>query len=421
MRRHRVYPVVEVAHNPLMKTGPLAQETVVETFVWDDNFVTGLSEVDRQHHGLVDLFNELNESLFHGSDTSAETLEGIFDRLLAYAAKHFADEEALMHQVGLDLRHIDTHHQMHQQFVDQVRGMWASRHTLRQPSETIMGFLTSWLGLHILGIDQAMARQITAMQAGQTAQEAFEHEARHNNQGTQALLKMVGNLYHVLAQQNTDLVAANAGLEQRVQERTQALALANDELQAANRQLQAFSRTDGLLRIHNRAYFDERLLEEMARARRLKQPLGLLMMDVDFFKRYNDTYGHQAGDVCLQSVARAVGSVVKRRTDFLARYGGEELVALLPNTDGPGAMLVAQRVIAAVQAMGLPHAKSDAAAVVTLSVGVASAVPALGDDAQAGAALLAEADAALYQAKHQGRNRPVLGAAAADALAAVQS
>lgn len=411
----------EVAHNPLIKTGPLAQETVVETFVWDDNFVTGLPEVDRQHHGLVDLFNELNESLFHGSDTSAQTLEAIFDRLLAYAAMHFSDEEALMRQVGLDPRHIDTHHHMHEQFVDQVRGMWASRHTLRQPSETIMGFLTSWLGLHILGIDQAMARQMAAMAAGQTAEEAFEHEARHNNQGTQALLKMVGNLYHVLAQQNTDLVSANQSLEQRVLERTQALALANDELQAANRLLQAFSRTDGLLRIHNRAYFDERLLEEVARARRLKQPLGLLMMDVDFFKRYNDTYGHQAGDVCLQAVARAVGGVVKRRTDFLARYGGEELVALLPNTDGPGAMLVAQRVNAAVLAMAVPHAQSDAAAVVTLSVGVASAVPALTDDALAGADLLSVADAALYQAKHQGRDRAVLGVSAPADPTALQS
>ncbi len=393
----------------------------METFVWDDNFVTGLPEVDRQHHGLVDLFNELNESLFHGSDTSAQTLEAIFDRLLAYAAMHFSDEEALMRQVGLDPRHIDTHHHMHEQFVDQVRGMWASRHTLRQPSETIMGFLTSWLGLHILGIDQAMARQMAAMAAGQTAEEAFEHEARHNNQGTQALLKMVGNLYHVLAQQNTDLVSANQSLEQRVLERTQALALANDELQAANRLLQAFSRTDGLLRIHNRAYFDERLLEEVARARRLKQPLGLLMMDVDFFKRYNDTYGHQAGDVCLQAVARAVGGVVKRRTDFLARYGGEELVALLPNTDGPGAMLVAQRVNAAVLAMAVPHAQSDAAAVVTLSVGVASAVPALTDDALAGADLLSVADAALYQAKHQGRDRAVLGVSAPADPTALQS
>jgi len=381
----------------------------VDTFIWDRNFITGLPEVDRQHHELVDLFNALSHSLFHGSDTGTAELEAIFQRLLAYAAKHFADEEALMTSVGLDTRHLASHQHLHRQFVEQVRSMWTLRHTLKQPAETIMGFLTSWLGLHILGVDQSMARQMAAISVGTSAADAFEHEARDTDQGTQALLKLVGNLYHVLAQQNNDLVDANQQLEDRVAARTRDLAAANDQLQAANHKLQAFSRTDGLLRIHNRAYFDERLLEEVARARRQSQPLALLMMDVDFFKRYNDTYGHQAGDACLQAVARAVGGVVKRRTDFLARYGGEELVALLPNTPGDGAVLLAQRVIDAVRAVGLAHAASEVASVVTLSIGAASALPTLPGDAEAGVQLLALADAALYQAKHQGRNRVVLG------------
>ena len=381
----------------------------MDTFIWDRNFITGLPEVDRQHHELVDLFNALNRSLFHGSDTGTAELEAIFQRLLAYAAQHFADEEALMATAGLDARHLASHRHLHRQVVEQVRCMWTLRHTLKQPAETIMGFLTSWLGLHILGVDQSMARQMAAINVGTSAADAFDHEARDTDQGTQALLKLVGNLYHVLAQQNSDLVDANQQLEDRVAARTRDLAAANDQLQAANHKLQAFSRTDGLLRIHNRAYFDERLLEEVARARRQSQPLALLMMDVDFFKRYNDTYGHQAGDACLQAVARAVGSVVKRRTDFLARYGGEELVALLPNTPGDGAVLLAQRVIDAVRAVGLAHAASDVAPVVTLSIGATSALPVLPGDAEAGVQLLALADAALYQAKHQGRNRVVLG------------
>jgi hemerythrin len=223
----------------------------------------------------------------------------------------------------------------------------------------------------------------------------------------QALLKMVGNLYHVLAQQNADLVQANRHLEERVQARTRELAGANDALQAANLQLRALSRTDGLLQIANRPYFDERLLDEVARARRQSQPLGLLMLDVDFFKRYNDTYGHQAGDACLQAVARAAAGALHRRTDFLARYGGEELVVLLPDTDRDGAMLIAQRVVAAVAGQAIAHAASDAASVVTLSVGVASGLPPPGPLDQAAAALLAQADAALYEAKRSGRNRAV--------------
>lgn len=380
----------------------------MDTFVWDRNFITGLPDVDRQHHELVDLFNALSRSLFHGHDADAAELEAIFQRLLDYAAQHFADEESLMQSVGLDTRHLQAHQHLHQQFVAQVGSMWSLRHTLRQPAETIMGFLTSWLGLHILGVDQAMARQIAAMRDGVSSADAFERESRGADQGTQALLRLVGNLYHVLAQQNTDLVAANQQLEDRVAARTLDLAAANEQLRAANQQLQAFSRTDGLLRIHNRAYFDERLLEEVARARRMRQPLAILMMDVDYFKRYNDACGHPAGDACLQAVARAVGSVIKRRTDFLARYGGEELVALFPNTPPDGAMLVANRVLVAVRSMGLAHPGSEVAPYVTLSIGAASGIPQQADDALAGAQLLAQADGALYRAKHEGRNRAML-------------
>lgn len=380
----------------------------MESFVWDTCFLTGLADVDDQHHELVDLFNELNRSLFHGHDTHADELDAIVQRLLAYAATHFAQEEALMDEVGLDERHRRVHRTLHQQFVDQVRSMWGLRHTLRQPSETIMGFLTSWLGLHILGVDQAMARQIVAVRQGQSAQEAFERDVREADQGTQALLKLVGNLYHVLAKQNSDLVATNHQLEQRVADRTRDLAVANEQLREANQQLQAFSRTDGLLGIHNRISFDERLPEEVARAQRLGQPLALMMLDVDYFKRYNDTYGHQAGDVCLQTVARSVSQTIQRSGDFLARYGGEEMVVLLPNTAGHAAMDVAHRVLGAVRSAGLVHAASDAAACVTLSIGVACVVPRSLDATDEGVKLLAQADAALYEAKRRGRNTAVL-------------
>lgn len=381
----------------------------MDTFEWDQNFVTGLAEVDEQHHVLVDLFNQLNQSLFHGSATTTDELEGIFSRLTDYAAHHFADEEQLMAQRGVDPRHTTSHRQLHVQFVEQVQSMWALRHSLRDPSETIMGFLTSWLGLHILGVDRSMARQIESMGQGLSASEAFERESLHHDPGTQALLKMVANLYHVLAQQNADLVTVNQRLEQRVHERTQALAEANAELQEVNAQLQAFSRRDGLLGIANRAYFDERLMEEVARARRNRHMLGVLMMDVDFFKRYNDTYGHPAGDACLKAVAQAVSGVMVRRTDFLARYGGEELVALLPDTPVDGALRVAQRVVEAVRGMALAHQASGAASVVTLSVGVASLMPDERPDAAFAAGLLAQADGALYQAKQAGRNRAFAG------------
>jgi hemerythrin len=336
-------------------------------------------------------------------------LADTFRRLEAYTREHFHDEETLMQAEGVDPRHITVHHALHEQFVAQVNAMWGRRADIVDPAETFVGFLTAWLGLHILGIDQSLARQIKLIRQGVAAAEAFEREGAAQDHGTQALIKMIGNLYHVLSLQNADLAQANLRLEDRVAQRTWELAQANEDLKRANVRLQAFSRTDGLLQVANRPYFDSRLAEACASAFRREQPLGLLMIDVDYFKRYNDSHGHQAGDACLQAVATAVQGAMLRPTDLLARYGGEELAAILPDTDSAGTAAVAARVVAAVAALGLPHQTSDAAAHVSVSVGVVSCVPAQRD---AGMPLMAQADAALYRAKAQGRNRWVMAASA---------
>ncbi len=373
----------------------------MDTFVWDQNFVTGLHDVDEQHHALVNLFNELSRSLFLTDDSREAVLGEIFERLVAYTHYHFTDEEALMQSEGLDPRHVATHRALHQQFVAQVHSMWQQRALMSDPAETFVGFLTSWLGMHILGIDQSLARQITLIHQGISPAQAFDQENSAHDNGTQALLKMIGKLYHVLSTQNTELAQANGLLEDRVADRTRELGKANDELQQANERLEAFSRTDGLLQIANRAYFNDRLVQTCASAMRRKESIGLLMIDVDFFKRYNDTYGHQAGDVCLQAVARAVQQATQRTTDLVARYGGEELVVILPDTDAQGTSEVARRVVDAVLALEREHKTSDAAPYVTVSVGGASMVP---EGPDAASALVGNADAALYRAKGAGRN-----------------
>lgn len=383
----------------------------METFVWDQNFVTGLSEVDGQHQGLVDLFNELSRSLFDvRADAGAERereplLHAIFERLVAYTEYHFSDEEALMRSAGVDARHIEAHAALHRQFVQQVGALWATRSVLAAPAQSFVQFLTAWLGLHILGIDQSMARQIAAIAQGVPSDQAYAREMSAPNNSTLVLLKMISKLYQVLSAQNTALVQANQRLEERVAQRTHELALANQNLQQANVRLEAFSRTDGLLQVANRSYFDDRLAHACASAFRRQYPLGLLMIDVDDFKRYNDHFGHQAGDACLVAVARAVQRSMQRATDLVARYGGEELAVILPDADATGASAVAARVVAAVAALGLPHPASATALHVTVSVGVAGHVP-RGKDA--GAQLVAQADGALYRAKAAGRNRWVL-------------
>lgn len=374
----------------------------MDAFVWDQNFVTGLPQVDEQHHKLVDLFNELNSALFSSSTNTEAVLSDTFARIVDYTRYHFRDEESLMQAEGVSSRHIHLHRVAHEQFVEQLQSMWAHRHAMSEPGEILVDFLTSWLSLHILGVDQSLSRQIQLIRSGVSADEAFQREDEVHDNGMRAVLKLVANLYHVLTQQNMALAQANQALEARVAQRTVQLEETNHKLQQAYFQLEAHSRLDGLLQIANRKYFDVRLKEAWASALRQKQPLGLLMIDVDYFKRYNDTYGHQAGDACLQAVAKAVQSAMLRDTDLVARYGGEELVVILPDTDASGAAEVAKRVVAAVAAQAIAHSASDAAPVVTVSVGACSTQP---TDKADGLGLVAQADAALYNAKKSGRNR----------------
>ena len=157
---------------------------------------------------------------------------------------------------------------------------------------------------------------------------------------------------------------------------------------------------DGLTGVHNRRHFDDRLSTEVQRARRSGAKLALLMADVDFFKRYNDCYGHVAGDECLRRIASALKSCLRRPADVLSRYGGEEFACILPDTDLSGATAVAQHMQLEVRALQLAHARSDVGPLVTLSIGVAVAPLSSGCDA---ATLVELADEQLYRAKAAGR------------------
>ena len=154
----------------------------------------------------------------------------------------------------------------------------------------------------------------------------------------------------------------------------------------------------------NRRWFDESLEREWQRALRDATPLSLILADIDHFKRYNDRYGHVAGDECLKQVAAAMQSCVHRGGDLVARYGGEEFAVILPTTDARHAGEIAERVRNAVIALGIKHADSSAGNVVSVSIGVASVIP---DQPGDGVPLVQAADRALYLAKNAGRNRVV--------------
>ena len=177
------------------------------------------------------------------------------------------------------------------------------------------------------------------------------------------------------------------------------------ELERSNAKLEELSSTDGLTGISNRRGFDAAIEHEWRRAQRSTHPLALAMLDVDHFKTYNDLYGHQAGDECLRTVAKLIAVHGRRTGDMVARYGGEEFALMAPGLDAHQALLVAQGICEALQALALPHAGSPYG-VVTISVGVAAHVP---DEAETPVKLIWSADRALYRAKLEGRNRANLG------------
>lgn len=166
--------------------------------------------------------------------------------------------------------------------------------------------------------------------------------------------------------------------------------------------LESLAMLDGLTGIPNRRRFDEIIGMEWRRAVRSGRSLSLVMMDIDFFKQYNDNYGHGAGDNCLIKVASALARCLSRPGDLVARYGGEEFIALLPLTDEAGAFTIAKRFLSEIDSLMIPHAYSEAAGYVTISAGCASIIPTRTTSHKL---LLQSADTLLYEAKKNGRNR----------------
>jgi len=176
------------------------------------------------------------------------------------------------------------------------------------------------------------------------------------------------------------------------------------KLHATYRELRKLSRLDGLTGIANRQHFNDTLEREWYQAIRNQTTLSLILCDIDHFKAYNDNYGHLAGDACLSKVAGALNQAVKRRSDLLGRYGGEEFAVVLPDTDLQGATKVAHQMLSGISKLGLIHEYSPTCKKVTLSFGVTSSRPYDYPDNNPNS-LVNEADMALYRAKNKGRNR----------------
>ena len=229
---------------------------------------------------------------------------------------------------------------------------------------------------------------LTVKEALHKYSQAQKLEAQH---------RMLQQANRELALLNEQLQDYSHSLEQKVAERTA-------ELECANKELRRLANLDGLTLLANRRRFDEYLQQEWLRLAREGNQLSLIMCDIDHFKAYNDTYGHQIGDECLKQVAAALKHASRRPADLAARYGGEEFSLILPNTDIAGMQYLARSLQQAIHELAIEHAQSSVSPYVTLSIGMSNTIP---QHERRAEELVEAADQALYEAKAAGRNRIV--------------
>ncbi len=197
------------------------------------------------------------------------------------------------------------------------------------------------------------------------------------------------------------VLAAKMTAMQRISAMRHRLIVVSQELEKANDELQKLANADGLTGLANRRIVDEYLEKETTRSIRSGLPIAVIMIDLDNFKAYNDTYGHVAGDSCLKKISKVLKNTISRPEDLPGRYGGEEFCAILPNTDLDGAKIVAERIRTNVEELKIPHSGNPDNNIVTLSIGVSSHIPRKQAPSNQ---ILSEADKALYQAKMAGKN-----------------
>lgn len=205
----------------------------------------------------------------------------------------------------------------------------------------------------------------------------------------------------------TELKQKNQQLAKEIQDRQ----AAETKLLKLNHKLSKLATLDSLTNIANRHYFDEMLNKEWQRGQIESSPLGLILCDIDYFKKYNDCLGHQAGDDCLRRVAQAISQTVRHSGDLAARYGGEEFAVILPQTSPKNALCVAENIRLQIQRLDIPHPNSAVSDRVSLSLGISCVVP---NSETTKEELLATADTALYKAKNAGRDRSILEALSVD-------
>ncbi len=360
-----------------------------EVFPWNKNFETGVEVIDEQHRKLVDLLNELANSLVR-EDMSK--VNDAFAQLADYAHYHFEQEEAIWSNYLGDDSWFISHQLSHSSFLPRVlelKGIEGDSPS-QDVVEAVVKFLIRWLAFHIIDDDKRLALVVTSMDTGSTLEEAKVLADRKMNGSFRVLIETVLKMYDGLSTRTLDLMR-----ERR------ARIIAEQELREANRRLEELSVTDQLTGLYNRRHFERVLDREMKRARRENKAVTLYMLDIDYFKSLNDHYGHSGGDVALKNIGQKLFEICRRPSDYAFRIGGEEFAVISREHKEDDDLIFAELIRRAVEDLAIPNVKSKVSDCLTVSVGGFAKIPTKQDTMDT---YMKEADARLYRAKDAGRN-----------------
>lgn len=362
----------------------------LEIFPWNKNFDTGIEEIDEQHKTLVILLNKLANSLTQEKMTE---VEDTFAQLAQYANYHFKSEEKIWKKYfDKENSLFKFHKQSHDSFLPAVGELQEKNKDkpYYDTTEEILLFLIRWLAFHIIDEDKRLALIINSIENGKELSEAKIISESQMDGSMKILIEAILSMYDNLSIRAIKLIRER-----------KARIKAQKELGKINKKLEKLSITDQLTNLYNRRHFEEVFEQELKRAKRNNTVISIILFDIDYFKKLNDTYGHIQGDKALKNIAKCIKRICKRPNDFAFRIGGEEFAILISNEDSNNPIQLCEILKEEIEKEQILNENSLVSNYLTISAGIVSKIPDVEDDIDS---IVKIADEKLYQAKELGRN-----------------
>lgn len=362
----------------------------IEFFPWNDNFETDVKEIDEQHKVLVELLNKLGNTL---TNENYNKMEKIFEELSKYADYHFYCEELIWEKYfNKNELLIVNHKKNHDSFMVKVLEIKEKNKEsdLDKVLEEVLMFLIKWLAFHILDEDKRLAYIIKYVNEGYHLSEAMYKTDILMNGSMKVLIDNILTMYNSLSSKALDLIRER-----------KARIKAQEELSKINKRLEELSITDQLTGLYNRRYFEEIIDKEIKSCKKEKNYLGIILFDIDYFKKLNDTYGHQQGDVALKSISKCMKKIAKKVNNYAFRLGGEEFCIITIDRNKKGAYCLSKILKDEVAKLRIENINSPTNKFLTISIGVESLIPSNSDNLDS---FMLSVDRKLYQAKDNGRD-----------------